>query len=165
MANPAERRFLNLDKKGLHQEALFQLRERLQVLVAAAFEAREASINPESKAENKYDTRGLEASYLAAGQSQRAAELKKALFHVERLSFDAQSGESIRVGSLVHILIEEEEDKFYFLLPIGGLNLGETETPVQALGAESPLARELIGKKAGDEFDFKNRGYEILGVR
>ena len=40
---------------------------------------REEATDEQSKAENKYDTRGLEASYLARGQSRQARETEAAL--------------------------------------------------------------------------------------
>ena len=53
-----------MDKQSLHQALLMRLRADLELLERAAHTAREAATHEESKAENKYDTRGLEASYL-----------------------------------------------------------------------------------------------------
>src|SRR4051812_3963394 len=48
-------------------------------LVSAARAAHEAATHAESKPEDQYDTRGLEASYLAAAQARRVEEIDRAI--------------------------------------------------------------------------------------
>ncbi len=154
-----------IDKTKLLKDAVKELNLRLEVLVASAFEAKEASTNPESKAENKYDTRGLEASYLASGQAQRAMELKKQIFQLEQVTSEDHSGQPIRVGSAVQLNIEEQEDKFFFILPSGGITLVQSGISIQSLTIEAPLGQKLFKKSQGDEFEFKGKTYTIVEVR
>ena len=51
------------------------LHDRLAVLEKAARASHAEATHESSKAENKYDTRGLEAAYLAGGQARQAKRL------------------------------------------------------------------------------------------
>ena len=74
------------------QKILAKLREKLeaemQVMISAALIAREDATHEESKAEDKYDTRGLEASYLAGAQAKRAAELQRIIHSLQNLEIE-----------------------------------------------------------------------------
>ena len=54
-----------------------ELRARFDRLTRAAKDAHAAATDPGSKAESKYDTRSLEASYLAAGQARQLEDLAR----------------------------------------------------------------------------------------
>lgn len=63
-----------------------ELRTRLGRLVRTAQETHAAATDPGSKAEGKYDTRSLTASYLAAGQARQVDELAAAVRVFENLT-------------------------------------------------------------------------------
>ena len=67
------------EKQALLTEIRAELRAALERLSRAASEAHAAATDPGSKAEGKYDTRSLEASYLAAGQAKQVEELAAAV--------------------------------------------------------------------------------------
>lgn len=141
----------------------------LAVARAAAKAAVENATGEESKPENQYDTRALEASYLAAGQNARAEELARSLKNLRELPLKSFTDESpIASGALVEIDCEGEAFT-YFVLPGGaGLSVMEGSRKVQVLTPESPLGKLVIGRVAGDTFDFTRAGarkeYEILKV-
>ena len=64
------------------------LRAQLAALETMVGASRDEATNAESRPENKYDTRALEASYLAAGQGARLADLKQLVGWIEALSGD-----------------------------------------------------------------------------
>ena len=66
-----------LDKAKLVETILKSLEKDLEVLREAEKSTREAATHEESKPENEYDTRGLEASYLAGAQSKRIIETEE----------------------------------------------------------------------------------------
>ena len=68
-----------MNKKQIIKSFEEQIAQALSVMTQAALHAHEAATHGESKAEDQYDTRGLEASYLAGAQSRRAMELEEAL--------------------------------------------------------------------------------------
>jgi transcription elongation GreA/GreB family factor len=144
---------LQPDKVQLLKSILLQLEETLAVLATSAAQARDAATNEESKAENKYDTRGLEASYLAGAQSQRIAELKRNIQTIKNLTI-AAAPNSITLNCLIEVRIDEEEKtKWLFLLPVaGGLNLDFQNQVIQTITPESPVGKNLLGRKSGDNF-------------
>lgn len=64
-------------KHDLIQQVITSLRENLEVLRKAAMETHSNSTDAQSKQEGKYDTRKLEASYLAEAQAEKVVLLKK----------------------------------------------------------------------------------------
>ena len=71
-------------KKKLILAVIQRLRSDLALYHRAAVAARAEATHEQSKPENKYDTRGLEASYLARGQSRQVAEIETAIEQFEK---------------------------------------------------------------------------------
>ena len=93
-----------MNKRTLVLTIIQQLTSELEVYFRAAQASRAEATHEQSKPENKYDTRGLEASYLARGQSKQAAEIEAAIADFEKLevrTFGAADG--VRVGALVEL--------------------------------------------------------------
>ena len=65
-----------MDKLLLQQQVLERLAEDLLEVEEAVRVAHEAATHEENIAENKYDTLGLEAAYLATGQARRAEAIR-----------------------------------------------------------------------------------------
>ena len=61
-----------MNKRELVNQIIQQLTGEVEVLFKAARAAHAEATHEQSKAEDKYDTRGLEASYLARGQSRQS---------------------------------------------------------------------------------------------
>ncbi|MBU6179595.1 MAG: transcription elongation factor GreAB [Verrucomicrobia bacterium] len=140
-----------MDKTALAAALVAELRLRYDRAVGALSGAREAATGADTKAENKYDTRGLEASYLAAGQAGQAEELIRAIHAVEAFTFrDFDFDDPIDLGALVEIELDGEP-RHYLLAPAGGGILLATEDggEVTVLAPASPLATRLIGKSSG----------------
>ena len=70
---------VQLNKSDLLQRIIEALKESLAVLEKAARAAHAEATHESSKAENKYDTRGLEAAYLAGGQARQAREILESI--------------------------------------------------------------------------------------
>lgn len=151
------------DKEKVLNLVLKELRQNLEVLVKSAFEAKEFSTNEESKAENKYDTRGLEASYLASGQAQRAQKLKEQIYLIEKVELQRLSGKA-GIGSIVEVLIEESQKKYLFLLPSGGVEVDYHGEKIQTITIESPIGNNLHENESGHEFEINGKLYEVVEV-
>src|ERR1039457_3158555 len=83
-----------MDKLRIFQLIIERIAHGQAILFNAAKTAHEASIHEENIADNKYDTLGLEASYVAQGQANRAQEIKLALESYKKLtlqSFDEEA--------------------------------------------------------------------------
>jgi transcription elongation GreA/GreB family factor len=141
-----------MNKRAIIRKIVARLREELQVYFRAAHASRTEATHESSKAENKYDTRGLEASYLARGQSKQAAEIEASIAEFERLAarnFDA--GDPIDLGALVK-LENGGEHCFYFIGPrAGGTEIMHDKKEILVITPQSPLGEQLMGKKFGDQ--------------
>jgi len=74
-----------MNKRAIIQKITAKLVSELEVYFRAAQFSRAEATHESNKPENKYDTRGLEASYLARGQSKQAAELEAAIAEYQKL--------------------------------------------------------------------------------
>jgi transcription elongation GreA/GreB family factor len=139
------------EKKELIAKVLDQLRDQYDRTLAAGRSAEEYATDAESRAEDKYDTRSLEASYLAAGQAQKVKELAEAIQRLDAWDPPSFSGdEPIDAGALVEADLDGEL-VFYLLAPAGGgLATEHLGCELTVLTPDSPLAAQLIGKRAGD---------------
>src|SRR5512138_2928662 len=68
-----------MNKAELVQEIVASLSASLELLKKAARASHAEATHESSKAENKYDTRGLEAAYLAGGQARQAREIQESI--------------------------------------------------------------------------------------
>ncbi|PXX62921.1 hypothetical protein SAMN05660489_03961 [Pseudomonas sp. LAMO17WK12:I10] len=144
-----------MNKSTVHQLILDKLRGDLEIAQRAAQTAYEAATHEENIAENKYDTLGLEASYLAAGQARRVEEIRQALALCQNLTlrpYDEQVG--IQVGVLLGLEDENGHEQWLFLAPDGaGLKVEVVGQPVTVITPRSPLGKGLLGKFEGDELE------------
>jgi transcription elongation GreA/GreB family factor len=158
-----------MNKRAIIQKIVTRLTEELQVYFRAAHASRTEATHESSKAENKYDTRGLEASYLARGQSRQAAELEAAIAEYEKLGVRKfADGDAIGLGALVE-LEHGGEKSFYFLGPrAGGTEVLHDRKEILVLTPQSSLGEQLLGKKSGDHpqltFGGVKQAAKILGV-
>lgn len=159
-----------IDKTLLLAAIIERLQADLDNAVRAAQVAHEAATHEEAKAENKYDTRGLEASYLAAGQSRRVEEIRRAVGLYRALPvqpFDEQRG--VRVGDLVELESANGTCQWFFIGPDGaGLAVRIGGQAVTVITPHAPLGQQLLGKLDGDSVDLRVNGkpqhYEVVAV-
>lgn len=144
-----------MDKHIVHQLILEKLAADLDIVRRAAQTAYEAATHEENIAENKYDTLGLEASYLATGQARRVEEIRQALTLCQNLNlraYDERRG--IEVGALLGLEDENGRQQWLFLAPDGaGLKVEVVGQPVTVITPRSPLGKSLLGKFEGDEVE------------
>ena len=148
-----------MNKRALIRKIAARLTDELEVYFRAARASRAEAAHEQSKAENKYDTRGLEASYLARGQSRQAADIQAAIAAFGKL--DARkfgAGEPIDVGAFVE-LESNRETTAYFIGPrAGGTEVLHEKREVMVITPQSPLGEQLLGRKRGDVLKLKLAG-------
>ena len=131
-----------------------ELRARLDRLSKAAFEAHAAATDPGSKAEGKYDTRNLEASYLAAGQARQVDELAESVRIFEALVLpDFEMDDAIDAGALVEVELIGETTFFLLVPASGGLVIAHEGLEITLLTPDSALYRKLLGMRVGESLD------------
>ena len=112
-----------MTKRDLLARIIAQLAAELKQITNAALATHAEATDDENKAEDKYDTRGLEASYLARGQSRQAAKTEQALAQFQALPCRPFApAEPIDIGALVEL--KGPRDKAYYFV---GPSMGGTE--------------------------------------
>lgn len=156
-------------KQVLLNELIQKLRNEIVTLEAAAKANKNFATDQEFKAESKYDTRALEASYLASAEAQRIENLKLEIQMLEEVDLKtATKSREASIGSLVELL-HHDQKRLYFLIPTsGGTLLNVNERAVLVVSVFSPLGSALMGLKEGEEFEVETpketRTYQILSL-
>jgi len=144
-----------MNKHTVHQLIIDKLRADLEIAERAALTAYETATHEENIAENKYDTLGLEASYLAAGQAKRVEEIRQSLARCQSLTlraYDERRG--IELGALLGLEDEKGREQWLFLAPdAAGLKVDVVGQPITVITPRSPLGQGLLGKAEGDEVE------------
>lgn len=159
-----------MNKRAILKKIVAKLAGELEVYFRAAEYARAEATHEQNKAEHKYDTRGLEASYLARGQSKQAAELEAAITEFERLGGKKfAASDPIDVGALVE-LEQSDETALYFLGPrAGGTEIEHDKKEILVITPQSPLGAQLVGRRYGDDLELRlgseTRRAKILSVQ
>lgn len=153
-----------MDKKALHQLIIKALKSRHEIALAAAQQAYETATHEENVAENKYDTLGLEASYLAEGQSRRFAEAEVELKKFEQLNVRLfREDDSVQIGAWLKLRdLNSDELLEVFLSPVaGGLTIEFNDHKILMLTTKAPLGKALLGAYLEDEVSIGGRDYLI----
>jgi hypothetical protein len=112
----------------------------LKSATEAALSTKSLAKSDEFKAESKWDTRGIEAGYLASAQERRMKEIEIELVSLNNLKSNLGTREYIGIGSLV-----ETQKLYYFITALtGGLKLNLNGDLIQVVSASSPMAKKLI---------------------
>jgi transcription elongation GreA/GreB family factor len=151
-----------MDKLLLQKQVLARLADDLLQVEQAVRAAHETATHEENIAENKYDTLGLEAAYLATGQARRAEAIRQAMANWRQFRpspYDASKG--IQLGALVCLGDADDQQQLLFLGPDGGsMKLVSGDQPVQVISSDAPLGRAMLGKCEGDEVSI-----EVASIR
>ena len=147
-----------MNKRTLIDKITISLQSELKTYMRAAKSSHEEATAEENRSENKHDTRGLEASYLAAGQANKVSELEAAIGAYKSLTIEAHDNASIEVGSLVE-LDHAGEKMFYFIGPsAGGTEVIEGGHEVLVITPQSPLGSQLQGRRPGEHLNLALNG-------
>ena len=158
--------------------------------MSAAKQAHETATHSETVAKSKYETFGLEASYLAHGQAQRVAECEAELLAYQSLNLLGSFNElTIGLSSLVTLEDELGAVRTYFIGPgapgmkinfridkntdidlkVGsGKNSEAEQGSIMVITPSSPLGQSLMGKSLDDAVQLnigdRLKVYEITGL-
>jgi transcription elongation GreA/GreB family factor len=163
-----------MNKQLLLDKILATLEATRQQAIDAAMEAYNTATAEENVAENKYDTLGLEASYLAQGQAQRVADCEEDIMAYKLLAKeDASEMSFVSIGALVTLMNEQGYEQKLFLGPRAGglvvtfINKGVEQT-IKIITPLSPIGTALLKREEGDEFKLvvgsNIHHYEILDI-
>ncbi len=154
-------------KVAILNELLKRAKEELKLLEASRDASTSLATDQEFKAESKYDTRAIEASYLASAETKRVEELKLEIQILEDIDLDASKKmEEVAIGALVDLL-HQNQLRSYFLLPTAGGTLLSVEGKlILVVSVFSPIGDALLGLKTGEEFEVETpkevRTYKVI---
>ena len=136
-----------MDRNKLIKHIINELTEVYQTAISAAKRAHKTATDKENIAENKYDTFGLEASYLAEGQARRVSQCESDLKHFRELLNDEKAVRSvIEIGTFVTLEDESIVKKHLFLGPTaGGLKVIYNEKEILLITVSSTFLIEPRG--------------------
>lgn len=144
-----------MNKSALLDAIVAALSAELDTLTSAAKDARQSATDDESRAEDKHDTRAIEASYLADGQERAALELAGALTAYRALAvrrFD--HAEPIALAALVELELAAQRELYFVGPSRGGLVVRHDGREVLVITPQSPIGRKLLGRRTGDVITF-----------
>jgi len=146
-----------MDKTLFYDTLLETLRDEVKHAVAASKDAAEYATNEESRAESQWDTQGLEASYLAAGQAGMAKQWAAAVEELQSERADLLKPNSrVSLGALFKCDFAGSEEYFFYAGVAGGHVVPVEGREVTVITPQSPLAHKLLNLRAGDHFPLPN---------
>jgi hypothetical protein len=148
-----------ISKHVIVRRIVEKLGEDLALLATASRAMHADASDEQNKAEDQYDTRGLETAYLASSQARLATETEEALALYQALKLQKFQAETpIDLTALVE-LDSKGARSLYFIGPKGGgLDIHLSKQEVLVITPESPLGQQLLGKKVGDRVQLQTRG-------
>jgi transcription elongation GreA/GreB family factor len=138
-----------------------EARTKLSILLQSMQAAYDETTHQESKQEGKYDTRAIEAGYLAGAQAERVKILDGNVATLERLAQSVKASDTsspeltkVKVGSVVVLSdgFVGSEARHYIILPcLGGYIVENAGLTVTSITSNSPLGAKLLGCSLDDE--------------
>jgi hypothetical protein len=154
------------EQRCLFNALIDTLREEALHAVKASQDAADYATNEESRAESQWDTQGLEASYLAAGQAGQAKQWADAVEELQSERDDLlKTNTDISLGALFKADLGGVEEVFFLAGVAGGQVIQVDNIAVTVITAQSPLAARVRGLKIGETFTLPNGKLgEILAI-
>jgi transcription elongation GreA/GreB family factor len=158
-----------MNKNALVKKVIAHLTAELESYGKAARAAHAEATHEQSKAENKYDTRGLEASYLARGQSKQMAEVAQAIDEFQKMAVRSFGPAAPIELSAVVEMDGNGERSFYLIGPrAGGTEISHDKKTIMVLTPQSPMGEKLMGRKQGDQVEMQfgamSERYRVISV-
>jgi transcription elongation GreA/GreB family factor len=159
-----------MKKNQLLKQIVASLTENLAVLERAARASHAEATHESSKAENKYDTRGLEAAYLAGGQARQVKEIMDAIALYDAMTAkDFGPADPIDLTALVELDTDGVHSTYFIGPKSGGLEFKHQRKEIILITPQSPLGQNLIGKTQGEHWSAKIGGstvkYHLVSVK
>ncbi|HZM04719.1 MAG TPA: hypothetical protein VFC44_17065 [Candidatus Saccharimonadales bacterium] len=151
-----------MEKARIIAQIVASLSESLAVLEKAARASHAEATHESSKAESKYDTRGLEAAYLAGGQARQVKEILDSIKLYQALPLkNFAPGEPVDLGSLVELDAGGARSLYFIGPKNGGLEIKCQRQEITVITPPSPLGQNLMGKQAGQRWTAKLGGSNV----
>ena len=144
-----------------------KLKNELQAIADIAENSKKEATHSDMKPESKYDTRAIEASYLAGAQAKRVFEIIRDLDELQSLEIE-KTHEQASIGSVLTLDYNNFESHYFISPTTGGFFVQIENKSYMILGINSPIAQASIGLQAGESFEVETpkeiREYTITGL-
>ncbi len=144
-----------MNKTALLRAVITELENDLRRQQAANTQASAGATDGEARAETKWDTCGLESSYLARGHAMQFKALVADMETLRTFMIPVYAGLPIGIGALVEAELDKEKLLFFLLPCAGGTELQADGQEVTVITSSSPVGAALLDKKKGDKFSFR----------
>jgi hypothetical protein len=128
-----------IDKKKIVETLIEKLNTELIEVESAAKSTKDLATADDLKSEGKYDTRAIEASYLASAQNKRVDEIKLDIQMLEDLAISIGPATKMQLGSLGLIRCNGQERYYFLSTTSGGSMLMIDEKPILVISVFSPI--------------------------
>ncbi len=159
-----------IDKAALLHKIQTELQAQFEVLKAAALKTYEDATHEESKPENEYDTRGLEASYLAGAQGKRLAEIEEVFATFKFLKLrELKPEDQIQLSAIIEVKHNDKTLHIFLVPKGGGMTIAFEGMNIQVVASSSPLGESLLGLYVDDtaivESGSRTLEYDIIAIQ
>jgi transcription elongation GreA/GreB family factor len=160
---------MKINKAEVLKQIVARLQDSLGLLEKAARASHEEATHESSRAESKYDTRGLEAAYLAGGQARQARDILDAIkVYAELPTRNFGKTDAIDVSAMVTLDFDGTRSSYFIGPKSGGLEINYNGEEVVLITPQSPLGQNLMGRKSGERWTAKTGGatvkYHVVSV-
>lgn len=142
-----------IDKKKIVDTLIEKLNTELIEVESAAKSSKDLATADDLKSEGKYDTRAIEASYLASAQNKRVEEIKLDIQMLEDLALTIVPATKMQLGSLGLITCNGQERLYFLSTTSGGSMLMIDNNPILVISVFSPIGDAALGQSAGETFE------------
>ena len=156
-----------MNKKKILEHLIDTLNTELTKSKEAYETAKNLTQEPDFKAESKWDTRSIEAGYLAGAQKKRVDELEMDVKMIEELCEEShKKKKTIGIGSLVDIEFNGQTRKYFIAPTAGGTMVNIDGEIALVISVFSPIGNGVLDLVEGDSFEVEmkggNREYEVI---
>lgn len=156
---------IEYDKERVLERIIEKVNGTTKTANDAAGNARQAAIDAPGRNQSRYDCTKEEQGYLADALNMRGKQLSRDALVLRRLQLPSNP-QRVDIGSLIYTA-DQSGLNYYLILPNSG---GETVRmddgkEVTVMTLESPLGREMVGRRKGDAFLFKGNVYTVLDLK
>ena len=155
-----------LSRRKILDELITRLDKELHKIEGAAKSAREYATQEDLKAEDQYDARAVEASYLASAEQKRVEEIKLDLQMLKEM--ELRECDQLEMGTLARIEFNGHE-KLYFLTPNMGGEIVQMEgESILIISVFSPIGSAALNTRIGEPFEVETpkevRTYTVVEI-
>ena len=145
-------------KKNIHNNCLQLLEEKISSVKKQISDINQSFTDEgKSSAGDKHETARAMAQLEVEKLHQQLHQFETQINVLKKLNPDFHS-ETIPIAIGTGSLIKTDKGNFFIAIPLGKIE------DVMVISAASPLGKEMIGKKAGDEVVFNGMEYKIKEI-